>query len=198
MTGPLTPAETHDEIWLDPTGIFGKSDSLTAYQTIFTERRDSTKVHPIRVKIRTPDKRQGTRDGAPEGTVSEGIPWQVLRDQINLDEWRSNCWPQNSDSAVVIGRKGEIAKRISFIMVGSSGESVAAFTEEFQAQLLELFKNSSADEGDWPTTKANLLAILERDGSRAEELTGYPEVDVNAAQRYGLSLEPPRDLTKKP
>jgi len=104
------------------------------------------------------------------GEVAEGIPVQLLRDALDKGEWDAQAGDQ------------EI---IQCLMGGSDGQSLFGFTTQSKAQILSIFTNAN-----WPITRANLIALQTRDGSRAEQLFGSPDAPVSrddmlAAEEWG-------------
>ena len=173
----IGPQQLYEEFKNDPAGIgyaIGNGVPFNTKESMINEDRPAIQVQRVF---------EGKETGP--GKVSETISVQPMRDSIDPDEYKSNCDPIAGDTEVAIGVKASTRDRIALLLGGSDGQSQLAFTQLLKTQILDLFPNN-----DWPTTRANLIDLQTRDGSRAEQLFGSPDAPVSrndmlAAQQWG-------------
>ena len=176
MQGTLTPAE-------DPSSqgsqastygyLVGQGVAFTEKLNLFNKRQDNGTGRPITVNIRIPER-------VGPGVVSEAIIKQQLTQAIDVDEWRTHVRAYDPTTPAT----QEIADiRLFAVVLVGNNESQVAITDELQTQLLLVFDNAS-----WPQTRTNLIAALERSGSRSEEMQGFSATidDLRAADAWGV------------
>lgn len=132
---------------------------------IFNARQDSGSVRPITVSIRPPSK-------TGPGVVSGAIPIQLLKTATDLDElhWLKQLMPngdnQNQNTQLMLDKWNYVEL---VILAGPiSAENDLQFTDELQSLVLEAVPQSTM-----PKTRANLISVTDRDGSRSEEMQGF-------------------------
>lgn len=161
----VDPQALYEEFATDPNTFgykIGNGVSFEDKQNGINLVRDSIQIQRV-----SADKEPGP------GEVQENVFIQMIRDCIDPDEYKLNCAPEAGDSEVTIGQKESLRARILTFYGGSDGQSLFAFTDLSKTQILDLFTNAQ-----WPTTRANLVALQLRDGSRAEQLFGNPPAPV--------------------
>ena len=164
--GAIDPQTLYQEFLNDPTAIgYGIGNGVS-----FNDKM--AQINQIRETITV----QRVASGIPPvaGEVQESLPVQLIRDTMDPDEYVLNCEPIAGEDAVIIGKRETTRDRILTFYGGSDGQSEFAFTVLSKAQILDLFTNAN-----WPTTRANLVALQTRDGSRAEQLFGSPDAPVS-------------------
>jgi hypothetical protein len=173
----------YEEFSVDPNSIGYKIGNGIPFQKkldMINERRAEILVTRISTDV----------ESGP-GKIQEDLAVQEMRDAIVKKEWDANCSPATADTVVVQQQKAALRDWILMLFGGMDGSSNIRFTDKLKAQILGTFSNAK-----WPDTRANLIEIQKRSGSRAEQLFGSPIAplsieDMRSAQEYAETNELP-------